>query len=128
MSLEGARARPQDDETGRVFAISKVRLNDAGMITDVLWTEINAKSNLDVGASVIVPVADVVDAIHDGASVSAVFPSRFGAVPDHAFEVIEFTNGGETIDLVASLDGGARRRAALTDLDRLDESSVGKRR
>ncbi len=82
MSYQGARARPAANESGRVFAISKVRLSDAGRVTDVLWAEINAKSNLDIGPSTIVPVADVIDAIHDGAQVSAVFPARMGATPD----------------------------------------------
>ncbi len=120
VSYQGARARSPDDESGHVFAISKVRLDDRGWVTDVLWCEISAKSNLDVGASVIVPVADVIDALHDGARVSAVFPVHLGAMPDHAFEVIEFTNGLKTIALVPSQDENIRRRADLNDLARLD--------
>lgn len=119
MSYQGARARSEDDETRRVFAISKVRLNGAGSVTDVLWSEINAKSNLDIGVSVVVPLADVIDAIHDGAQVSAVFPARFGAMPDYTFEVIEFTNGLETIDIVRP--SGAAPVGHLSDLDRLGD-------
>jgi hypothetical protein len=120
MSYQGARARSEADETRRVFTVSKVRLNDVGSVIDVLWAEINAKSNLDIGESVVVPVADVIDAIHDGAQVSAVFPARFGALPDYAFEVIEFTNGLETIQLVGSLGAGEESRVDLNDLPRLD--------
>ena len=120
MTYQGARARSEADETRRVFAVSKVRLNEVGSVTDVLWAEINAKSNLDIGASVVVPVADVIDAIHDGAQVSAVLPVQFGAMPDHAFEVIEFTNGLETIDLVGSHSASDKRHPELSDLAQLD--------
>lgn len=120
MSYQGARARSEDDETHRVFAISKVRLNEAGGITDVLWAEISAKSNRDVGAPVVVPVADVIDALHDGASVSAIFPVQFGALPGHAFEVVEFADGVETIDLVGAHDTDPASRVDLRDLARLD--------
>ncbi len=120
MSYQGARARPEDDEARRVFAISKVRLNEAGRVSDVLWSEINAKSNLDTGVPVVVPVADVVDALHDGARVSAVFPVRFGALPDQAFEVVESTNGLETIALVGS-HAADEGHVGLNDLARLDD-------
>jgi hypothetical protein len=120
MSYQGARARSEADETRRVFAVSKVRLDQAGGVTDVLWTEINAKSNLDASLSVVVPVADVIDAIHDGAQVSAVFPARFGAMRDYRFEVIEFTNGLETIHLVGSYATGQERHVELHDLAPLD--------
>lgn len=120
MSYQGARARPEDDEIRRVFAISKVRLNEAGSVTDVLWAEISAKSNLDVGAAVIVPVADVIDALHDGARVAAVFPEQLGALPDHAFEVIEFADGVETIDLVGAHGTDPASHVHLRDLARLD--------
>jgi hypothetical protein len=120
MSYEGARARFEANEGRRVFAVSKVRLGASGEVTDVLWGEINAKSNLDVGASFVVPVADVIDALHDGAQVSAVFPGSLGAMPDHAFEVVEHPSGIETIALIAQAEGSSHHRAGLTDLARLD--------
>ncbi len=121
MSYEGARARFEENETRHVFAISKVRLAESGNVTEVLWGEIDAKSNLDVAAAVVVPVADVIDALHDGARVSAVFPSSLGPMPDHAFEVVEHPSGIETIELIAATQGSSRRRARLTDLARLDD-------
>ena len=122
MSYQGTRARSDGDEARRVFAISQVRLNDGGQVTEVLWSEINAKSNLDVGVPVVVPVADVIDAIHDGARVAAVFPARFGAMPDHAFEVIAFTTGLETIDLVGL--HGEDPQGRLNDLARLEDPAA----
>ena len=121
MSYQGARARSETDETRHVFAISKVRLKEAGSVTEVLWAEINARSNLDIGVSVVVPVADVIDAIHDGAQVSAVFPARFGAMPDYTFEVIEFTNGMETIDLVGPHGTSPEARVSLNALAQFDD-------
>jgi hypothetical protein len=121
MSYQGARARPESNEGRRVFAVSKVRLAESGTVTAVLWGEINAKSNLDVGPSVVAPVADVIDALHDGAQVAAVFPRSLGPMPDHAFEVVEHPNGIETIDLIASTEAGPDRRATLADLARLDD-------
>lgn len=47
------------------------------------------------------------------------FPARSGAVPGHAFEVIEITNGPEKIDLVPSCED-VRRRADRYDLARLE--------
>ncbi len=120
MSYQGVRARAEADESGRVFAISKVRLDQAGGVTDVLWAEINTKSNLDASTPMVVPVADVIDAIHDGAEVSAVFPERIGAMPDYRFEVIEFTNGLEAIHLVGSHGSAHEPPLKLRDLARLD--------
>ena len=61
MTYQGERARPAADEERRYFEVSAVRLDPLGWPTEVLWAEISTKSNLDVYAPVIVPVADVVD-------------------------------------------------------------------
>jgi hypothetical protein len=119
MSYQGARARPESSEGRRFFAVSKVRLGASGEVTAVLWGEINAKSNLDVGRPVVVPVGDVIDAIHDGAHVSAVFPARPGSLPDQRIEVVEHPDGIETIGLVKSTEVDSDRLAAWTDLGRL---------
>lgn len=99
MTYQGARARPAASEIRRVFAVTKVRLDASGQVTDVLWSEINPRSNLNVGAQVVTPVADVVDAIHDGAQVAAVFEAPHARLPEHLFQVVERADGSETIIL-----------------------------
>ena len=99
MSSQGARAQAEDTETRRVFAVSQVRLGADGHIADVLWTEWNPKSNLAVGAEVRRSVAEVVDALHDGARVAAYFAHAAGALPQRPFVVLEHADGRETIAL-----------------------------
>ena len=88
-----------DTESKRVFSISKIRLDPAGTPTHVLWGEVNANSDLDVGEHRVAPVADVIDAIHDGAVVRAVFLPPKARTPDHEFVVTELPDGSETISL-----------------------------
>jgi hypothetical protein len=61
------------NENQRVFEVSKVRLTPNGHVSDVLWTEVSSKSDQAIAGRVVSPVADVVDAVHDGAQVVAVF-------------------------------------------------------
>ncbi len=121
MTYQGARAAAAKGEVKRVFAVSKVRLDASGHPTHVLWVEVNAKSNLDVGKAVAVPVADVVDAIHDGARVVAVFQGRLGHVPERAFEVIEHAEGSETLGLIESSGLDESLHQSLHDMATLDE-------
>lgn len=100
MTYQGARARPLDGEEKRYFSVSKVRLSSAGSVTHVLWSEVNPASNGDVGPPVVVPVAEVVEAIHGGAHVAAIFLPPHAHLPECAFEVIERWDGSQTIDLV----------------------------
>ena len=102
MTYQGARARSRDSETGHFFAVSKVRLDSFGQVTHVLWNEVNTKSNSDLSSAALVSVADVVDAIHAGAQVAAVFQGWLPHVPEHLFEIIAHRNGGETIALARS--------------------------
>ena len=118
MTYQGARARPIDSEEKRFFSVSKIHLNAAGLATHVLWSEVNRKSNNDVGTPVVVPVADVIDAIHDGAHVAAILLPPHTHSPEHAFEVITLWNGEETIDLAERL--GAAAAVQLKDLAALD--------
>jgi hypothetical protein len=46
--------------------VPKIRMDAAGWIAHVLWSEVDSKSNLDVGDHVVAPVSDVVDAIRGG--------------------------------------------------------------
>ncbi len=102
MSYQGARARELPQDPMSVFAVSKVRLDADGRVTDVLWGVIDRKSNHWVSPAALAPVAEVVDAIHNGDHVLALFPTNGGRLPEREFEVVEFDDGSETIELDAS--------------------------
>ena len=76
MTYQGARARPLASENGRLFEIYKVRIDQDGHVSDVLWSELHTASDQHVGVRAVASAGDVVDAIHDGAQVCAVFPSK----------------------------------------------------
>ena len=100
MTYQGARARPIEIENKRFFTVWQVALNELGLATHVLWSEINAKSNGDTGEPVVVPVADVVDAIHGGAHVAATLLPPHAHSPGYGFVVVQRKDGSETIDLL----------------------------
>jgi len=116
MTYQGERARPLDSESGRFFAVSKVRIGSDGHVSDVLWVEVNAGSDADVGASVVATVAEVVDAIHDGAEVSAVFSDE-ERLPERAFVIALHEDGSEYI----GFDGAPSPGRNITNLDRFDD-------
>lgn len=99
MTYQGARSRLALHETKRFFSVSKIRLDDEGFATHVLWSEVDSKSNLDVGNPVVVPVGDVVDALRDGAQVSVVFVPPHTHPPDQTLEVVGRSDGSQTIAL-----------------------------
>ena len=74
-------------ETKQFFSVSKIRLDDAGFATHVLWSEVDSKSNLDVGNPVVVPVGDVIDALLDGAKVHVTL------LPPHSRKPMRVTSG-----------------------------------
>lgn len=121
MTYQGERARPMASENGRFFKVSKVRIGPDGHVSDVLWNEVNAGANQDVGSRVVAPAADVVDAIHDGAQVAAVFFSskahHAGDRPERAFVIVEHEEGRECITLAGEPSLGRD----LTDMDSLDD-------
>jgi hypothetical protein len=120
MTYQGTKARPLDGETKRFFSISKIHLDPAGRPTHVLWGEVNTRSGLDVGSQRVAAVADVVDAIHDGASVAAVFLPPKARLPDHIFVVTEGADGSESIALARS-DPSHAPLASLEELASLGE-------
>lgn len=99
MTYQGERARPIDDENKRVFEVSSIRLDAEGRVSAVLWDEVDRKSNRNVGGSVVVPVVDVVDAIHDGAEVAAMFSTADAQLPERWFVVLEHHDGRESVVL-----------------------------
>ena len=123
MTYQGERARaltPEDaNEEGQLFEVSKVRLGADGHVSDVLWREINTASNLDVSAAVVVPVADVVDALLDGARVAARFAISDANLPDRLFRIFEHESGKTCIVLDEPPSPGRN----LTDITSLDFGS-----
>lgn len=97
MTYQGARSRPAVSETRPFFSVSKIRLDDAGFATRVLWSAVDSRSNLDVGNPIVVPVGDVIDALRDGAQLHAKFLPPHTHLPDHALEVVGRSDGSETI-------------------------------
>jgi hypothetical protein len=103
-------------EIGRFFEVSKVRIDRDGHVSDVLWSEVDATSDRAVGAPVLARVAEVVEAIHAGAQVAAVFSSA-DRLPERRFVVIEHKGGRECV----VLDGTPSPGSEITDLARLDD-------
>lgn len=126
MTYQGARSRPAESETKRFFSVSKIRLDSAGWATHVLWSEVDSKSNLDVGDHFVVSVNDVVDAIRDGAQVRAVFLPPHTPLPDQTFEVVVRSDGSATITLSKRTGIAARPPATLQDIAALDEHAQPK--
>jgi hypothetical protein len=119
MTYQGSRARAADDESKRVFEVSKIRLGADGRVSHVMWAEVDAPSDHDVSAPAIVPVADVVDAIHSGAQVAAVFAQPRGQLPDRGFIVVEHDDGRETIGFGGEPSPGRD----LRDIATLDDAA-----
>lgn len=116
MTYQGERARPMPTETGRYFEVSKVRIGPDGHVSDVLWSEVDAGQDRTVGAGVVATAAEVVDAIHDGAQVTAMFPAD-EHLPERTFVVVEHQDGRECI----AFEGASSPGRNVTDLDSLDD-------
>ena len=116
MSYRGLHARTADDESTRVFEVSKVRLAAQGRVSDVLWAEVDGRTDRKVGERSLAPVADVIDALHSGARVAAVFARHGGRRPERCFVVTRYEDGGEAI----GLDGAPSPGRELGDIEPLD--------
>ena len=101
----------------KVHAVSKVRLDQDGRVTDVYWGEVDTHKNDWAAPEHVAPVADVVRALHGGAKVYALFPSTHGHLPDRPFMVVDYDNGWETI----SLEGPPTHEREVHDMARLDD-------
>jgi hypothetical protein len=99
MTYQGARVQPAQDESTRVFEVLKVRLDSIGRVSDVLWTEVDTKSGGELGGPVRAALAEVIDALHDGARVAAVFATAAVHVPERWFVVEEHEDGRESVVL-----------------------------
>ena len=109
-----------------VFAVSKVRLDKDGRAIAVFWGRVDTGTNQWATAEVVAPVREVVEAIHAGDLVFALFPSEHGHVPDRQFMVVDYDNGWETIALM----GPPTHEREIHDMERLDphDASRGQKR
>jgi hypothetical protein len=98
-----------------VYAVSKVRLDQDGRVTDVYWGRVDTHKNDWAAPEVVAPVKDVVAALHAHDQVFALFPSTHGHLPDRRFTVVEYENGWETI----AMEGGPTFEREIHDMDRL---------
>jgi len=121
MTYQGERARAMASEQGRCFEVSKVRIGADGHVSDVLWSEVGAGSNRDVGTRVLASSAEVVDAIHDGAQVAAIFQASEADQPKHrperVFVIVEHGDGRECI----AFEGPPSPGRDLVDMVGLDD-------
>lgn len=99
-----------------VFAVSKVRLDKDGRVAEVLWGRVSTQTNEWTSPESVAPVSQVVDAIHAGHRVFALFPTTHGHLPERRFMVVDYDNGWETI----ALDGPPTHEREVHDMDRLD--------
>jgi hypothetical protein len=98
-----------------VYAVSKVRLDNDGRVTHVLWGKVDTQKNQWAAGEHEAPVIEVVDAIHNGDQVYALFPSTHGHLPDGRFVTVSYGNGWETI----ALDGPPIDEREVHDIDKL---------
>ncbi len=124
MAYKGTRARPAEGETNRHFCVSRIRLNDDGFATHVLWSEVDSRTNLDVTEPLVAPVSDVVDALHDGAQVRVVLAPPHTALPVQTLEVVCRADGTQTLALARRPGVAPVRQASLRDIATLDDADA----
>lgn len=98
-----------------VFAVSKVRTDAEGTITDVFWGVVDTKSNRWVSPEVAAPAAEVLDALHNGDQVVALFPATHGYQPERQFVVMQHSGGRESL----ALEGRPTPEREIQDMDQL---------
>lgn len=103
MPYRGTKARKEAQELPRLFAVSAVIMDGGGHVAHVRWGEVtskvHSKTSNHVETEILSPVADVVEAIHSGDQVIAVFPSRMLKMPDRVFKVVRLADGRRVIAL-----------------------------
>jgi len=98
------------------YAVSQVRLDDHRRVSEVVWGQVDTSSNRWTTDERRAPVADVVDSIHNGDLVFALFRGVDGHAPQRRFAAIEHDDGEESI----VLEGGI---GSIHDLDSMDRIS-----
>jgi hypothetical protein len=98
-----------------VFAVSKVRLGQDGLVTDVVWGVVDTKSNHWVSPETAAPITEVIAAIDNGDQVIALFPTPQGHLPGRPFVVEAHEDGSKQAVL-----GPASYEAELPDMTQFD--------
>ena len=99
-----------------VFAVSRVRLDSQGAVTDVSWGVVDTKSNHWVSPEVEAPMDQVIDAIRKGDQVVALFPHADGYLPGRPLVAVTDANGREAV----ALEGPSEPGRELHDMDQLN--------
>jgi hypothetical protein len=115
MTYEGIRARSIATEERRVFEVSSIQLDSKGWPAHVLWAEVSPASNLNVCKPFMVPVADVVNALQDGAQVLTTCLPPYNHLPSRHLIVLERDGNPASITL-ASRSGQPSHTGATPDL------------
>ena len=95
-------------------AVSRVRLDLRRRITDVVWGQIDPEANAWLTDEAFAAVGEVVDALHAGDQVFALFPAEGGHLPERRFAVVMNDDGFETI----ALDSASAPGRGIDDMDR----------
>ena len=95
------------------YAVSQIRLDDHRRVGEVVWGQVDPASNRWATDETRAPVADVVDAIHNGDPVFALFRGEDGHAPQRRFVAVEHADGEESV----MLEGGI---GSIHDLDAMD--------
>ena len=98
-----------------VLAVSRVRLDPVGRVSEVLWGVVDTQSNHWVSTEVLAPVGEVVAALARGDQVVALFPAAQGHVPGRQFVAVDYGDAHVTV----MLDGPPQAGRELADIDRL---------
>ena len=106
-------ALPLAADAATFYAVSQIRLDDRRRVGEVVWGQVDPASNRWATDETRAPVADVVDAIHNGDPVFALFRGEDGHAPQRRFVAVEHDDGEESI----MLEGGI---GSIHDLDAMD--------
>lgn len=108
-------ALPLSADAVTFHAVSQVRLDGHQRVSEVVWGQVDTAGNRWATDERRAPVADVVDAIHNGDPVFALFRGEDGHAPQRRFVAVEHEDGQESI----VLEGGAGSIHALDAMDRI---------
>lgn len=97
------------------YAVSQVRLDGRQRVSEVVWGQVDTAANRWATDETRAPVADVVDAIHNGDPVFALFRGEDGHAPQRRFVAVEHGDDEESI----VLEGAAGAIPALDSMDRI---------
>ena len=111
-------ARPLVADAVTFYAVSQVRVGFHGRVTEVVWGQIDTASNRWAADEMRAPVADVVEAIHNGDPVFALFRGPDGHSPQRRFVVVEHDDGEESVVLDDVTDSAPHDLEAM---DRIDD-------